>query len=1185
MGTDSQVAICNCRNAPNCRHYITRVTSDHHTNPVIPPPHAPSVIRHHHHQAAPGAGGAAAAASSSQVHHHHHQSHHQGQQAQHAHSDVAGIEEMEDYHSQYHEASLSPRINGHRDTLQSVAVSHSSYSTNSISPSPSAVAAAGAVHTTINKRGHTIRDPVTNNDIKYPKSEYCSPSSCICLLIALILISIGATSGIFFGLRSYDGRHLKERVFKVQFIVTRGEPYDPRFENANSDLFKETSVKYEEKLNKLLNTSRLAKSFKKSEIIALEKAKDASDDVVVHANLHFNPRLRNSPDTAFSSADVYILLSTEFLKTRNGLFSSVTIDQASLDVTERKREGLASRYNIPFYPKSDSLSSNGDINDQLARLTGNDVSFYRGSNVYNRNPWEARPRFPGVLQGLTTEATPPVRRCQKIDIPFCSSILPYNSTSYPNIVGHWNVTSLEESFIAFRQIVDAECYPLAREFICRILQPECEHDELVYPCRDFCNDFKRSCGTWIEKDDKKKSLFDKMIKCTDFPRYDGDDGSDEVNLSKTKSHDDTDRLNKNRQHYIGTSVVYYDEEFTGRYSTRNEKRKCRSKPGCSNELKVRGRPHHLCDGVIDCPDSSDETSCDYCSSGINSHQITSNRFSNVNSNRNDEKSDLTKNAFYCGNKQCIESRRVCDSVIDCNNGADEENCLRLEPTVLLDPEFVYQRSGVLVSKIRGKNAKVCAEKIENTTIPLLRNSYTLERSASNLCLALGYKQLIKVEPKVDNDRRSLFTQVEEMNVESTSYLRQSETACNSRQVILVTCDGLICGKNPLFAPPDKRADEVLPSTLKRIYEQYDKTIDTLPGSIYNANDGDWPWTAALFKDGQFLCDATLISDQWVLTSASCLEENTVNNPSDSSSSYTSYSSASRTSSRLKVSLGSVRLTAKSPLFAQEKEVTAQVHSPADRTSFSTNSGSNNSDKVSSSLSLLKLDTPVNSSNYVRPVCVHSNSISSTEFRKLSSSDCFTTNWDVKKDRLEFIRSSIVDIKDCDSSVDTDSGDTRWRDLNICVRVPHAKDGQIVVPGRALYCVTSTDTFSIIGLEAPVNSAIAKRNRITDQITSSSSSTLLFTRVSHHAGWIYQILDSFKRSASSIDEIRVTAPTSYQSGPVYALETNHLRGDDALEADKLSPHSKHNAPFTGLSMQSDSTEKGDMNWPPEISSLT
>src|SRR6266487_3737649 len=102
------------------------------------------------------------------------------------------------------------------------------------------------------------------------------------------------------------------------------------------------------------------------------------------------------------------------------------------------------------------------------------------------------------------------RKCGEIGLPYCNA-LPYNSTSYPNIVGHWNISSVEEDFIMYRQVVDFECYPLAREFLCRLLQPECEEDDMIWPCKEFCDDFRRACDSWIPK------KLAKRINCKDFP--------------------------------------------------------------------------------------------------------------------------------------------------------------------------------------------------------------------------------------------------------------------------------------------------------------------------------------------------------------------------------------------------------------------------------------------------------------------------------------------------------------------------------------------------------------------------------------------------------------------------------------------------------------------------------------------
>lgn len=217
-------------------------------------------------------------------------------------------------------------------------------------------------------------------------------------------------------------------MFKGHFVVTRGESYDPRYEDAASEKFQETGSKYRSMLNKLFNSSKLQHSFKRSEVIALEKAKEGSDDVVIHFNLHFKPY--STP--TLNSADVYIVLATEFLRSRQGLFSAVSVDPSSLDVTERRESASpVPLLFYPFYPKGDRKPT---------------AALRESSYNYYRNPWEAKARFPGVLEGLVTEPSPPIRRCQKIDIPFCASVLPYKETSYPNIMGHWNASSVEGEF-------------------------------------------------------------------------------------------------------------------------------------------------------------------------------------------------------------------------------------------------------------------------------------------------------------------------------------------------------------------------------------------------------------------------------------------------------------------------------------------------------------------------------------------------------------------------------------------------------------------------------------------------------------------------------------------------------------------------------------------------------------------
>ena len=57
--------------------------------------------------------------------------------------------------------------------------------------------------------------------------------------------------------------------------------------------------------------------------------------------------------------------------------------------------------------------------------------------------------------------------------------------------------------------------------------------------------------------------------------------------------------------------------------------------------------NRVCDGVVDCPDFSDELYCDYC----------------------------PEKHFHCGTgRNCIPKEKMCDGHVDCLNSADEKGC-------------------------------------------------------------------------------------------------------------------------------------------------------------------------------------------------------------------------------------------------------------------------------------------------------------------------------------------------------------------------------------------------------------------------------------------------------------------------------------------------------------------------------
>lgn len=74
----------------------------------------------------------------------------------------------------------------------------------------------------------------------------------------------------------------------------------------------------------------------------------------------------------------------------------------------------------------------------------------------------------------------------------------------------------------YRELVDAECYRLAYEFVCQLLQPSCTihlpgeaEDKMILPCRSFCREFHAGCGNRIP------TRFKDALDCMHFPEFTG----------------------------------------------------------------------------------------------------------------------------------------------------------------------------------------------------------------------------------------------------------------------------------------------------------------------------------------------------------------------------------------------------------------------------------------------------------------------------------------------------------------------------------------------------------------------------------------------------------------------------------------------------------------------------------------
>lgn len=99
-----------------------------------------------------------------------------------------------------------------------------------------------------------------------------------------------------------------------------------------------------------------------------------------------------------------------------------------------------------------------------------------------------------------------------------------------------------------------------------------------------------------------------------------------------------------------------------------------------------------------------------------------------------------------------------------------------------------------------------------------------------------------------------------------------------------------------------------------------------------AAPGDWPWHVVLLRDDTHLCDGTLVSDTWVLTTESCFQ--------------------GQPKATWLAIFGAVRLNSNAP-WTQRRRIVGMVKSPVE----------------GSTAALVHLESPVVFSDFIRPICL------------------------------------------------------------------------------------------------------------------------------------------------------------------------------------------------------------------------
>ncbi|XP_018497636.1 uncharacterized protein LOC108865259 [Galendromus occidentalis] len=197
------------------------------------------------------------------------------------------------------------------------------------------------------------------------------------------------------------------------------------------------------------------------------------------------------------------------------------------------------------------------------------LAIIHGAEVYRRKIATLDPdTFFYTLPGTITESASSSRpasvalTCEPYIIEPCVPFLKYNHTGFPNLVGHNNSRDLDRDLSLFREVMDGECYPLASNLLCGLLQPQCNPTtklKIHSPCRSFCEYFLHKCDSSIPE----------KIR----PR---------INCYRLRTED------------------------------------CIERPACSEELRAIKEDQRICDGNIDCEDRTDEIDCPTEPPSINS---------------------------------------------------------------------------------------------------------------------------------------------------------------------------------------------------------------------------------------------------------------------------------------------------------------------------------------------------------------------------------------------------------------------------------------------------------------------------------------------------------------------------------------------------------------------------------------
>ncbi|KAG7205829.1 hypothetical protein KM043_007770 [Ampulex compressa] len=299
------------------------------------------------------------------------------------------------------------------------------------------------------------------------------------------------------------------------------------------------------------------------------------------------------------------------------------------------------------------------------------------------------------------------------------------------------------------------------------------------------------------------------------------------------------------------------------------------------------------------------------------------------------------------------------------NGPHRENAFETNrkqvPTLFDSRKEInnYSDKGYLNVRKNGRWGKLCLSGMDNF-LQERQAAWTIEDLGRAVCKAITYQDYDMVEKVLDEKplpERSYYTLSYNEKPSDKTILTFKPSECPSGEVLKVKCKNLECG----------------------IRTQAPSQARIVGGGSSSA--GSWPWQVALYKEGDYQCGGALINNRWILSAAHCFY---------------------RAQDEYWVArIGATRRGS----FPSPHEQVLKLDHVSLHPDYVDNGFIND-------IALLRLETPVVFSDYVRPVCL-------PQAEPRSGTMCTVTGWGqlfeigrIFPDTLQEVQLPLISTEEC-----------------------------------------------------------------------------------------------------------------------------------------------------------------------------